>query len=381
VRRFGAEKEIPAMAATLRVVMCLLCLALASDALAANQFLPAVVYPIRNKPVFVVVGDFNGDGIPDLAACGENPLGGSVYSILLGNGDGTFQRAHTYSDGGAYGIAVADLNRDGKLDLVMDGPGPVVVALGNGDGTFQKSVSYPAAMSSYGLAVGDFNGDGKDDVVITDQYQQGVDVLLGNGDGTLGAPIFSGPLGSFPSGVIVADFNRDHKLDIATSNVGDSSIAVALGNGDGTFQTATKYTVGLPSSLIAADFNRDGKVDLVTASGNAVVFFPGNGDGTFGAMIQSMVNTYLPYVAGGGDFNHDGRLDIAIADRQTQDLELALGMGNGIFLDGGSYSLGGDHPLNGAVADLNRDGWPDVVIPDFATRNVSVLINQGETGQ
>jgi hypothetical protein len=71
----------------------------------------------------------------------------------------------------------------------------------------------------------------------------------------------------------------------------------------------------------------------------------------------------------------------AIADRQTQDVELALGMGNSGFLDGGSYSLGGNHPLNGAVADLNRDGWPDVVIPDFATRNVTVLINKGKTVQ
>lgn len=370
------------MATKLRAAFLLLYIGLTSAALAANQFLPAVVYPIKNKAVFIAVGDFNGDGIPDLAACGEGHLSSETsYSILLGKGDGTFQRAHTYADGGAYGIAVADLNRDGKLDLIMDGPGPVVVALGNGDGTFQKSVSYPAAQSSYGLAVGDFNGDGKVDVVITDQTRQGVDVLLGNGDGTLGPPIFSGPLGSFPSSVIVADFNHDHKADIATSNVGDSTVAVALGNGDGTFQAATKYPVGLPSRLVAADFNRDGKLDLVTASGDTVVFFPGNGDGTFGAMTQSIVSTFSPYVAGAGDFNHDGHLDLAIADQHAQDIELALGVGNGSFLDGGSYSLGGNHPLNGAVADLNRDGWPDVVIPDFATENISVFINQGRTGE
>jgi len=378
---FEAKKGDSAMPATLRAALLLLFLTVFSDLVfAASQFLPAARYSLRNKSIFVAVGDFNGDGILDLATCGENPLGGSAYSILLGNGDGTFQRAHTYSDGGAYGIAVADLNGDGKLDLVMDGPGPVVVALGNGDGTFQKSISYPAAMSSYGLAVGDFNGDGKVDVVITDQYRQGVDLLLGNGDGTLGPPIFSGPLGSFPSDVIVADFNRDHKLDIATSNIGDDTIAVALGNGDGTFQPATKYTLnGMPSSLVSADFNRDGKLDLVTAIGNSIVFLPGNGDGTFGSTTQSAFNASLPYVAGVGDFNHDGYLDVAVADRQAQDLELALGLGDGSFLDGGSYALGGNHPLNGTVADFNHDGWPDVAVPDFATRNLSVLINKGRT--
>ena len=365
------------MSTIFRVLLFTLCLALSPAATAANQFLPAAVYPIKNKAVFVAIGDFNGDGIPDIAASGEDPAGnGADYSILLGNGDGTFQRAHTYSGGGAYGIAVADLNRDGKLDLVMDG---VLVALGNGDGTFQKPILYAGPVSSYGLAVGDFNGDGKVDVVITDQTKQGVDVLLGNGDGTLGPPIFSGPLGSFPGDVIVADFNGDHKLDIATSNAGDSTIAVALGNGDGTFQAAMKYTVGLPEKVVAADFNRDGKLDLVATSGDTVIFFPGNGDGTFGPMTQSTVNMLLPYIAGAGDFNRDGRLDIAIADQRGEDVELALGMANGTFLDGGSYSLGGNHPLNGAVADLNGDGWPDVVIPDFSTRNVSVLINKGKT--
>src|SRR5215469_9201918 len=331
---FEAKKGDSAMPATLRAALLLLFLTVFSDLVfAASQFLPAARYSLRNKSIFVAVGDFNGDGILDLATCGENPLGGSAYSILLGNGDGTFQRAHTYSDGGAYGIAVAD-----------------------------------------------FNGDGKVDVVITDQYRQGVDLLLGNGDGTLGPPIFSGPLGSFPSDVIVADFNRDHKLDIATSNIGDDTIAVALGNGDGTFQPATKYTLnGMPSSLVSADFNRDGKLDLVTAIGNSIVFLPGNGDGTFGSTTQSAFNASLPYVAGVGDFNHDGYLDVAVADRQAQDLELAFGLGDGSFLDGGSYALGGNHPLNGTVADFNHDGWPDVAIPDFATRNLSVLINKGRT--
>jgi VCBS repeat protein len=367
------------MVAKLRTIPVLAFLGISSGLVFAGQFLQVVTYRLPDNPVFVTTGDFNGDGIPDLATSNQTDHATASVSILLGNGDGAFQPAKTYAGGGDRGIAVADLNRDGKLDLVLDAGGNIAVLIGRGDGTFQKPVYYPVTTLSYGLAAADFNADGKVDVVITDQYRAGVDVLLGNGDGTLQAPMASGVLGSFPSHVVVADFNGDGKPDISTTNLGDYTVAVALGNGDGTFQPAVTYSLGVPPSrVVAADFNRDGKLDIVTSIAGEMVYFPGNGDGTFGQMIESQLNALRPYIAGAGDFDHNGRLDVAVAHKGP-DLELELGAGNGSFRDSGPYALGSD-ALNGAVADFNRDGWPDVVVPGFNARNVSVLINKGKTG-
>jgi hypothetical protein len=270
--------------------------------------------------ISVAIADVNADGHPDLVvvnSCGSDNtcMSHGTVAVLLGNGAGTFQPAVTHDTGGfgADAVAVADLRGDGKLDLVVVNscgppgcpfgvttplPGSVGVLLGDGDGTFQAVTAYPtSASATHALAVADLNGDGKLDIVASNdcgitapQECKGsegtgvehVDVLLSNGDGTFQGPVpydtSAGDLG----GVAIADVNGDGIPDLEvvvlcapfseTCNF-DSSAGVLLGNGGGTFQApqyfgpiGTPAAVGALLALAVADVNGDGKPDLVLAN-------------------------------------------------------------------------------------------------------------------
>src|SRR5271157_3268938 len=194
-------------------------------------------------PASVAVGDFNGDGMVDLAIV--QPSRNSV-AILLGKADGTLSLAVFYATGALpVAVAVGDFNGDGRQDLAIANQncaspyscganGSVSILLGNGDGTFQSQVVIASGMQPSSIAMGDFNADGKPDLVISNGALNSIVVLLGNGDGTFQSPVaYSTPSGA--TSVAVGDFNQDGNLDLAA---GDSSAAVLifLGNGDGTFQ-------------------------------------------------------------------------------------------------------------------------------------------------
>src|SRR5216684_1815090 len=234
-------------------------------------------------PIFVAVGDFNGDGVPDLVVANE---GSNNVSVLLGNGQGAFQAAQNFAAGtNPQSVAVGDFNGDGKLDLAVanEGSGDVSVLLGNGDGTFQTAVAIATGTNPQSVAVGDFNGDGNLDLAVANggDFSSGagsnVTVLLGNGDGTFQtARAFA--VDDIPQSVAVGDFNGDGKLDLAVANLRSGDVSVLLGNGDGTFQGAVNYAAAGASSIAVGDFNGDGKLDLAVASGSVSVLL-GNGDG------------------------------------------------------------------------------------------------------
>jgi len=191
----------------------------------------------------------------------------------MGKGDGTFARETNYSGGHTpTAIAVADLNGDGKPDVLVlnttaafDAPNQTVnVYLGKGDGTFQTAVSYPAGGSA--LLVADLNRDGLPDIVAVNDKAS---VLIGNGDGTF-QPHVDYSAGLAPSAVAFADMTGDGQLDLVTA-AGDRSVNILAGNGDGTFQPPISYPIGtpLPTSLVVKDINGDGMADFVVTDGRS----------------------------------------------------------------------------------------------------------------
>ena len=294
---------------------------------------PAVLYSGGGVTVWwpggMKVADLKKNGILDVVVAnygggnGEDSVG-----VLLGNGDGTFQPAVTYDSGGTGGIftvVLADVNRDGNTDIILSNPnsgsnrtGTITLLLGNGDGTFQPAVVILENTGIYGwgpIAVSDLNGDGKPDLIIFG-YPNNVNVLLGNGDGTFQPPVTYDSGGEEPLSLTVADVNADGKRDIVVGN--ETTIGVLLGNGDGTFQPVKTFTTGgEPWSIAVADVNGDGKKDLLVAdysnSNGILGVLLGNGDGTF--------QDVLTYDAGGtdsisvdvADLNGDGKRDAVVA--------------------------------------------------------------------
>jgi hypothetical protein len=231
------------------------------------------------QPDYVAVGDFNGDGKRDLAV--TNALSDSL-SVLLGNGDGTLQPAISYHVADSpVSVALGDYNSDGKTDLAVLNQGRTQtdrkdfsVLLGNGDGTFQAPVGYAAgpAPAIDGTTM-DLNHDGKLDLVAPNRDitggLSGVSVLLGNGDGTFKARV-EYAVDRNPQHVALGDFNGDGNVDIATANFSSNNLGVLLGNGDGTFQAPSYYATGAgPGGVVAGDFNGDGAPDVAVTNGNA----------------------------------------------------------------------------------------------------------------
>ncbi len=352
----------------------------------------------------VAVADVNGDGKPDIVVAN---YGSATVGVLLGNGDGTFQAAVTYDTGkfGADSVAIADVNGDGKPDLLVAdacypycGPGAVSVLLGNGDGTFQPAVNYDSGgYYASSVAVADVNGDGKPDLLVTNWDSNNVGVLLGNGDGTFQTAVSYSSGGSYPYSVAVADVNGDGRPDIVVANCVTSSfcfsgtvgtVGVLLGNGDGTFQTAVTYGPGGSDviSVAVADVNGDGKPDIVVANDSSwnVGVLLGNGDGTF-----QTAETYsaggTPYSAAVADVNGDGNLDVVVADYGGL-AGVLLGNGDGTFQTAVTYGSGGWMTTFVAVADVNGDGKPDLIASNSCTSScngtngtVGVLINTSLT--
>jgi hypothetical protein len=409
-----------------------------------GSFQPVRTFNAGNAPFAVAVGDFDSDSVPDLAV--TNFAGGNV-SVLLGNGDGSFQAAPSYRAGdgansvamgdfrgigisdlavanifgrsvsvlpgngdGSFGaardfyaadaphaVAVGDFRHNGRLDLAVGnnfsaGGAGVSVLLGNGDGTFEapRTRSFFSGGSFDNLAVGDFDGDGIPDVAFAPHAEAGaVGVLLGNGDGTFGAPHYFS-VGGYLQSVAVGDFRGSGILDLAVADSDSGSISVLLGNGDGTFGAPRQFSVGgYPQSVAVGDFRGIGILDLAVVSyfygtyGSVSVLL-GNCDGTFQPARTFRVE-YHPVAVAVGDFDGDGISDLAVGNFGSGTVSVLVSNGDGSFQPTRNFSVGA---VAGslAVADFNGDGWPDLAVVngglggDSSLNRVSILLNDGVWG-
>ena len=336
---------------------------------------PPQIFPAGNLPVSIAAGDFNGDGKLD-AVFGSSD--GSV-SLLLGNGDGTFQAPVTITTPArlSFSMVSGDFNGDGKLDLaVADWESDnIYVLLGNGDGTFQTPQPYPNSAGPYGeMIAADVNGDGNLDLVVTNFNDNEISVLLGNGDGTLQPAIIT-QTDLFPGGVAAADLNGDGKLDLVV--VSAPGVSIFLGNGDGTFRTPTDYPVEMgaaPEGVAITHFTSGKTSDIAVTSTGGTFVLMGNGDGTFRGPYLVSFDYPASYIAV-GDFNGDGKTDFVISGYEESDVEVFLGNGGGSFNWAGSLADGGDGPGPLVSGNFSGYGRPDLLIGNVFSNDASLLLN------
>jgi hypothetical protein len=309
----------------------------------------------------VAVGDFNSDGVQDIAVANYGP---GTVSIRLGNGLGGFSGPPNISVGpNPYLVAIGDFNNDGKQDFATANlganPGTVSIRLGDGAGNFSVKPDVGVGKNPQSVAIGDFNSDGKQDLATANVQANSVSIRLGDGAGN-----FSGTtevsVGNIPKSVAVGDFNADGKQDFAAANLVSNSVSIRLGDGAGNFSGTTEVSVGnSPRSVAIGDFNGDGKQDFATAneSADTVSIRLGDGGGGFSGATNIGVG-HFPQIVAIGDFNNDGRQDFATANSGSNSVSIRFGDGAGGF--GGTTEVGiGSSPQSVAIGDFNNDGKQD----------------------
>ncbi len=349
--------------------------------------------PAGTAPHGVTAADVNSDGKFDLVDA--NALSNDV-TVFKGNGDGTFGAGTSFPAGAAVKpktASVADLDSDGRPDVVtanQDGS-TISVLKGTGGGAFAAPVQYPTCSRAHEAAIGDLNGDGKLDVAVACWGGTVISVLLGNGDGTFRPKVDYG-VGSQPHSIAIKDFNNDAKLDLAVADYGSAQVSVLRGVGDGTFQGAVNYTVGTqPHSVRSGDLNGDGKPDLVTANAgsNTVSVLLGNGDGTFAA-AQSYATGSVPKGIAIGDVNGNGVPDVVTANTAGNGDGVTGNPGGdrvSVLLGTGTGTLAaptdflvGQTPFSVYLADLNGDGKLDLATANWDSNDVTVRLNTTSGG-
>ncbi|MEA2427992.1 MAG: large repetitive protein [Thermoleophilaceae bacterium] len=364
---------------------------LVPGAQAAVSFNPAQSYA-ASAPSWSAAGDFNGDGKPDIVTASVST---NIVSVLLGNGDGTLQSPlnTAATTQGLNAVTAGDVNLDGRTDVVAarNGlPGDMLVYLANPDGTLGAPTPYAAGNFPQDVVIGRFNADNSPDVAVANQTTHDVTVYLNKNDGSgtfLGGTTFNEPNGNEFLGLGSADFNGDGNIDLVAGGTGGTSPGVYFfpGTGTGSFGTPVPLSGPGAQEPVAGDVNGDGRTDIVasrpafgdvviitsTASGFAAptTFDPDGPAGTQNGRIAV------------GDLDGDGVPDLVVPNRngpQANKVSVAIGHGDATFETTSNEAVGST-PFQAVVTDLNRDGNPDIVTPNSASSNVSVLLAIGPT--
>ncbi len=348
---------------------------LTSSAQTPLSFDPAVSFPTGLLPILVAVGDLNRDGKTDLITVNT---GADTVSLLTGNGAGGFgAKSDFVTTAVPHGLVIADLNGDGNLDVAVanTGANTVSVLLGSGTGSFAPRMDFATGAAPFFVAAADLNRDGILDLVVVNVNDNTVSVLPGSGGGTF-APKTDFATGAGPRAVAVGDLNSDGVADLVVANVSASTVSVLIGSGDGNFALKMDFATGMGARDVAiADVNGDGRLDVIVANAdaNTVSVLLGVGDGTLGPKTDFDVGAGPRSVAI-GDLNLDGKLDLAVANFADNTISTLLGTGSGSFAPRSNLSTGAG-PFSVAIGDFNGNGKPDLAVANVNANTVSVFLN------
>jgi hypothetical protein len=353
-------------------------------------FTPATGFQLNigSRPNDIAIGDWNKDGKLDIVTCNA----GDTVTVLLGNSRGGFTPAPGSPLGvAAHLIAAGDVNNDRNLDLALthhDSFG-VIVLLGTGDGKFAAAPGSPFTAHegtkphNHGLALNDLNSDGNLDITTSNQDDNSVSVLLGNGRGGFtaasGSPF---AVGRAPYPHAVGDVNGDGKLDIVTPNVGSNNVTVLLGDGRGGFIAAagSPYAVASrPYYIAIGDVSGDAKPDLVTTHDdiNQMTTLLGDGRGGFTAAPASPFDLgRRAYKLVTTDINGDARADLIIGTEASDSVAVLLSNERGGYTPaaGSPYKAGRNPRV--AIGDVNGDGKPDIITANNGSGDITVLLGK-----
>jgi hypothetical protein len=357
-------------------------------------FAPAATYGTGIVPQGIALVDVNGDGRLDIINANSNS---NNVGVLLGSATtpGTFPATATfYGSGGSFpvGIGVGDVNGDGRPDIVVANAGSntvgVLLNLAAAPGTFGAATVYGSGSSGpRGLALSDVNGDGRLDVVTGGSGDLGVLLNLAASPGTFGATA-TYSTGAEADAIAVGDVNGDGRPDVAVSNFNGGNISLLLNSASapGTFPAVASYNTGgtMVRGITLGDVNGDGRPDLVTGNQDSnnisVLLNQAASPGTFGAAALYSSGANGPNGVVVRDMNGDGRPDIISANYaggtgSTVSVLLNSATTPGTFLGGTAYSSGGNGPVQVALGDLNGDGKPDIATTNVNSSTIGVLLN------
>jgi len=347
-----------------------------------------VQYHVGLNPTSVLTADLNGDGRPDLITTN---LSSNNVSVLLGQPaasnpqTGMADEAGLFKEHVMYDVgvrprtaALGDFNRDGKLDLAVanNQSDDLSILLGNGDGTFQNATTLPAGRSPLAIAAGDLNHDGTDDLVVALRFDHLL-VYLGRGDGTFEQPVNYDP-GDTPTAILLTDLNSDGHLDVIVCNNGPmtSSVTLFWGSATGALKLGPRYAAkNRPLFAALGQLNGDAYPDLIAVIpfANSLMVFFGDGRSPFAEPPIQLSTEVEPVAVAVGDFNGDGRSDLAISNSGESSISILLGDGNGHFQKPQIYRAG-SRPMGLIGLDLNGDKLTDLAIVNNSSNNLSVLM-------